>query len=511
MPLSGHATLEGTSRLRERNLTFSQTYKTLGNTGLICSSVGFGTYRVDVRVADHHAALAKAIRLGVNVIDTSANYSDGYSERLIGEVLSSMIAKNEISRDEIILVSKGGYIQGENYKRISELVAEQGEAVPERGSEFAELVKYGKGLWHSLHPDFLHDQITRSLERLQCETIDVYLLHNPEYFLQWAVKDNMPEDEARTIYDDRIRRAFAQLEKEVAKGRIKWYGISSNTFVKAEGSVDRTSLEVVMKHAGPHFAVIQLPMNLFEQGGVNELNQEKATISVIDFAKKHNIGVLINRPLNAINNQQLIRLANYPEREYPPEDDINIIVHDIALQESEFKNDVLPETSLNPQAKEAVTKLMMFGEWLDKFRWRDLAGYDEWRDLLYSVIKPRIQYVFDLLRPLAKEDKVIFKFLEGYAESMDEVIEHITNFYTTKAAQTSNAIHDAVDIVLPTKYHELSLSQKAVLTLRSIDGVSSVLVGMRSEEYVDDVIYGLQAETLDDAPRFWKRLELTGK
>ena len=74
---------------------------------------------------------------------------------------------------------------------------------------------------HSIHPDFLHDQITRSLERLNVDTIDVYLLHNPEYFLQWAVKDNMPEDEARDMYDDRIRRAFAHLEKEVAKGSVQ--------------------------------------------------------------------------------------------------------------------------------------------------------------------------------------------------------------------------------------------------------------------------------------------------
>jgi aryl-alcohol dehydrogenase-like predicted oxidoreductase len=509
MPISGYATLEGTTRIRERNLTFSQTYKTLGKTGLICSPIGFGSYRVDVRMAEHRAALSKSIKMGVNVIDTSANYSDGFSERLIGETLTTMIGREEVSRDEIILVSKGGYIQGENYKRISELVAGLGETVPESGTEFAEIVKYGKGIWHSVHPDFLHDQITRSLERLNVDTIDVYLLHNPEYFLQWAVKDNMPEDEARNIYDERIRRAFAQLEKEVAKGRIRWYGISSNTFVKAEGAIDRTSLEVVMKHAGPHFAVIQLPMNLFEQGGVNELNQEKASLSVIDFAKKHNIGVLINRPLNAIHNQQLIRLANYPEREFLPEEDINVIVHDINLQESEFKKEILAEAELNPQAKEAVTKLMMFGEWLDNFRWRELAGYDEWRDLLFTVLKPRIQYVFDLLRPLAKDDKVIFTFLEEYAESMDEAIEHITNFYTTKAAQTSNAIHDAVDEVLPSEYHELSLSQKAVLALRSVEGVSSVLVGMRSEEYVDDVVFGLHAKALDDAANFWKRLEIT--
>ena len=39
-----------------------------------------------------------------------------------------------------------------------------------------------EGCWHCLHPEFLQDQLTRSLDRLQLETLDVCLLHNPEYF-----------------------------------------------------------------------------------------------------------------------------------------------------------------------------------------------------------------------------------------------------------------------------------------------------------------------------------------
>ena len=66
--------------------------------------------------------------------------------------------------------------------------------------------------------------------------------------------------------------------------------------------------------------------------------------------------------------------------------------------------------------------------------------------------------------------------------------------YTNLAAERSLAIHQSLDEILPADDTILSLSQKSILMLRSIEGVSSVLVGMRSDEYVDDVLYGLQAK-----------------
>jgi aryl-alcohol dehydrogenase-like predicted oxidoreductase len=499
--IPGFATPENTSHFRDRFPELASVFNRLGKTELLCSPVGFGSYRVDVRVAEHKAALIKAVRMGVNLIDSSANYANGNAERLIGEVLRTMISANEITRDEMIIVTKGGYIQGENYERIS------------KSDEEIELVKYANGLWHSIHPDFLEDQITRSLERLELETIDVYLLHNPEYYMQWAIRDRMPEDEAREIYEARIQKAFAYLEEEVERGRIKWYGISSNTFPKPEFVIDRTALEKIYRSAlsslgeNNHFAVIQLPMNLYERGGLLEKNQEKSSKSVIEYARENDLGVLINRPLNAFANNQLIRIADYPEREFPPVEEITDLVHDLKLQEEEFKNGSLKDISLDPQAYDAVKKLLAIGAALDG-KWDKLASFDEWRDLLYTVLKPRLQYAFDLLQETAKANREIFIALQEYAESIDEVMEHISNFYTTMAFERSQNLHKKIDEALPDQYSELSLSQKAVLMLRSIDGVSSVLVGMRSDEYVDDVMYGLAAKRLEEAEKVWSRIEL---
>ena len=137
----------------------------LGTTGLYCHPFGFGCYRVVNGNAGHEAALRHYLDLGGNLIDTSANYGDGASEELVAKVLANY------PREKVIVVTKGGYIQGQNMA-----LAEQ--------RPFPEVVHYGSGIWHCIHPEFLETQIELSLARLKQDHVDVYLLHNPEYFLE---------------------------------------------------------------------------------------------------------------------------------------------------------------------------------------------------------------------------------------------------------------------------------------------------------------------------------------
>ncbi|MCA9924600.1 MAG: hypothetical protein KC421_19630, partial [Anaerolineales bacterium] len=53
--------------------------------------------------------------------------------------------------------------QGQNYEMV--------QARKAAGRPFPNLVKVKAGLDHCIHPEFLADQLTRSLERLQLETI----------------------------------------------------------------------------------------------------------------------------------------------------------------------------------------------------------------------------------------------------------------------------------------------------------------------------------------------------
>lgn len=303
MTLKGYASKNSTEIFSQQHKEF--TYSPLGKTGLLVSGVGFGSYRIDIRSLTNKEALKQALLAGINLIDTSSTYTDGNSELLVGNVLRELVHSNKLSRDSLVIVTKGGYLQGQNF--------DLSQARKTANKPFVDLVEYQKGLEHCIHPEFLEDQITRSIERLGIESIDVYMLHNPEYYLKWAKNNNMDLAIATKEYYSRIKKAFEHLEKEVQKGRIKHYGISSNAFPVEADNSDFTSLDAVVKIAENigeknHFSVIEFPMNLAEAGAYSNINQPN-NMTLLQLAQSKNIGVLINRPLNAFYKNKLINLA----------------------------------------------------------------------------------------------------------------------------------------------------------------------------------------------------------
>jgi hypothetical protein len=318
MSIPGFATPESTHHFVNQFQSHyaAHAYNRLGRTGLAVSRIGFGTYRCHQGIEAHRAALKLALRRGCNLIDTSANYTDGHAEALIGEVLNEEIVWGDLRRENIVIVSKAGYIQGENFK-----IARQRE---ESGDPFPETVKYQPDLWHNIHPEFIADQVTRSLARLHLDALDIYLLHNPEYFLSDAAhKDIRDVSETRNQFYDRLRRAFGQMEKLVKEGLIRCYGISSNSFPLPENSAEFVCLATVwqayeaacrehgLTPENGHFAVIQLPFNWIEHQAATLKNNvfEGEIYTVLELAKRLDLGVLINRPLNAIYQNRLLRLA----------------------------------------------------------------------------------------------------------------------------------------------------------------------------------------------------------
>ena len=157
-------------------------------------------------------------------------------------MLVELVASGEVRRDEIIVVSKIGYIQGQNLKRA--------EAEEQSGRPYPELVKYGDGMWHCMHPDFLEDQLTLSLDRLGLATLDICLLHNPEYFLlEAAHRGGGVLEHVRNDFYARLERAFVYFETQVSAGRLRYYGVSSNTVTSAADDPDATSLERMLRAA----------------------------------------------------------------------------------------------------------------------------------------------------------------------------------------------------------------------------------------------------------------------
>src|SRR5678815_3872092 len=80
---------------------------------LVLSSIGIGTYlgnADDATDLSYTCAIVRAVQLGVNVIDTAANYRFQRSERAIGEALEILANEHGVAREELFICTKGGYL-----------------------------------------------------------------------------------------------------------------------------------------------------------------------------------------------------------------------------------------------------------------------------------------------------------------------------------------------------------------------------------------------------------------
>jgi aryl-alcohol dehydrogenase-like predicted oxidoreductase len=229
-----YATSEGTRRYTDRYPDYrnSSFYRTVFN--LQISSLGIGTYlgeSDDNSDRAYTAALIRAGEGGINFFDTAINYRDQRSERVIAAAL------RRLQRDEIVVSTKAGFLTP--------------GAVP----NFLKREDVAGGM-HSMAPAFLSDQIERSRANLGVETIDVFYLHNPETQLGYC---------ARTDFEDRVRRAFAELERLTTRQKIRYYGAATWDGFRKQGSLDLPRLaEIAGEEGGAdhHFRFIQLPFNL---------------------------------------------------------------------------------------------------------------------------------------------------------------------------------------------------------------------------------------------------------
>jgi len=498
----GYATVEETDKYAAQHPKLQ--YLTLNAQGVRVSQAGFGCYRVDVSVDEHRQALRHALLAGINLIDTSANYMDGGSEQLVGDVLTEMTQAGTIRREAVVVVSKVGYLQGQNY--------ELSQQRKQKGHPFPDLVLYGEGLEHCIHPEFLEDQLTRSLQRLQLETLDCYLLHNPEYYLGYANMQGVPLEQARAEYDRRIELAFRHLEQEVEQGRIRCYGISSNTFPSAPSDDQFTSLERVWSIAEAispdhHFQVIQLPMNLYETGGLTEVNQSTGQ-TVIEFAQSKGLGVLTNRPFNAFHDRKLIRLADVAPVSQAEIEQIPAVLQELVTMEGYLKESLMPTLGLPPEELRQAQEWVLTGGWLAR-QWHRFSTRMHWKDAQVQMVVPAAQRLIGQLVRWREQSEGVAAWLELYVERLNHAMEVITLHYQQQDAEVTAKIKQRVQQADAEWGSAHTLSQMAIRALRSTAGITTVLVGMRQDQYVQDVIDELkQPMEIRDRKSSWQHIQV---
>lgn len=154
----------------------------LGTTGLEISRVGFGAWAIGGGGYDWGwgsqddeesiAAIHHALDLGVNWVDTAAQYGFGHSEAIVGRALTGLDPRPYV-------FTKGGQPEGP-----------------------------GRTTIQSLKRESLLREVEGSLERLGVEAIDVYQIHWP-------------------IPDEEIEEGWSTLAEMKADGLVRHIGVSN--------------------------------------------------------------------------------------------------------------------------------------------------------------------------------------------------------------------------------------------------------------------------------------------
>ena len=246
------------------------------------SSIGIGTYLGNADEAtdlSYTRAIVRAVQLGVNVIDTAANYRFQRSERSIGEALKILANEHGIAREELVICTKGGYLpfDGAPPRSVAQYVNET--FVKPGIASFDDIVGGG----HCMTPAYLQNQLDQSLRNMGIEYVDVYYIHNPE--------SQLPHVSEEEFYA-RLRRAFERLEENRKQGKLAHYGVATwNGFRMPPDSGQHHSLtrmvelarEVAGEQHGFHF--IQLPFNVRMPEGTSVIEEaQQLGVSVVTSA-----------------------------------------------------------------------------------------------------------------------------------------------------------------------------------------------------------------------------------
>jgi len=292
--ITGCATPDGTKKFAERqNQNSHKNYKNVHN--LTLSNVGIGTYlgnpdvETDYIVQD---AIKKSILGGINVIDSAINYRAQKAERSVGNAISQLI-DNDISREEIFVSTKNGYVTNDGDIKedlMQYVMREYGKTG---------IVKEGdiSPGYHCMTLPYLNDQLERSLKNLGLDCIDLMYLHNSV-----EGQTHLPREQ----FLKNLKDVFEFYEKKRKEGKIRFYGMATwecfrvtqeNPLFLQLSEVMDLAMEVGGTEHG--FRFIQLPFNLMlDQAYLTKNHSVNGkTISLLEAAQEFNLGVFTSVPL----------------------------------------------------------------------------------------------------------------------------------------------------------------------------------------------------------------------
>ena len=292
--ISGFATTEGTKKFVQNSKADIANFKQFQN--LYLSNVGIGTYLGDANsITDELVtnAVKQSIKSGVNVIDTAINYRSQKAERSVGKAISKLVSDGEVSRDQIFISSKNGYVTNDADVNLGfwEYVKQE---YTDKGVVHEGDITSG---YHCMTVPYLEDQLNRSLKNLGLDCIDLMYLHNA---VEGQIKDISKEQ-----FQENLKSVFELYEQKRDEGKIKYYGMATwECFRVPKDNPQYLSLEQTIDMAkkiggDDHgFRFIQLPYNMYyDQAllGKTQMIGDK-NVSFLESAVQLGVGVFTSVP-----------------------------------------------------------------------------------------------------------------------------------------------------------------------------------------------------------------------
>ena len=264
------------------------------------SSLGMGTYLGQITAEDDRDlenAIYESVKSGaMNVIDTAINYRSMKSEKNIGQAFKRLIDDRIISRDQVFISTKNGYITNDGDYPSIDVLEYMHKMFISQGIIDSKDISSG---YNVLNPKYIRKCIDKSLTNMQLDTIDLVYVHNA--YESWF------EDITRNEFDEMIRRVFEVYEEYRSKNKIRYYGMATWTcFRMSQNEEGYLSLEEMVKLAEDvagkdhGFRFIQLPYNLVYREAYLLKNQSVGSyndLTILEACNKLNIGVFTSVPL----------------------------------------------------------------------------------------------------------------------------------------------------------------------------------------------------------------------
>ena len=268
--------------------------------GLYLSSIGLGTYLGEPTAQDDKAvenAVYESVSSGaVNVIDTAINYRAMRSERSIGKALLCLTRDKIISRDQLFISTKNGYITNDGDFPSIDVIDYMHRMYISTGIIKANDISSG---YNVMNPSYIERCIDKSLANMHLDTVDLTYIHNA--FESWH------QDVDKEEFMDMLAKVFEVYEKYRSNNKIRYYGMATWTCFRVQpSSKEYLSLEEVVKLAhkvgGSYhgFRFIQLPYNLAYSEALLLKNQAvglEKNLNVLEAAKILNVKVFASAPL----------------------------------------------------------------------------------------------------------------------------------------------------------------------------------------------------------------------